>query len=318
MELAYDLIKIKKPIKCKNILLLKNLKLSKYVKEYDHKKFYSLINSKKYINSCKSFLEELFDTKGCDKELPLIVLKSYYITNYKKYVFGDELSCTESRLLLAAGILTNILNKITKLHNKKISKRRHNKLIDAIDYYLAIYNIWASKSRLVRLEEIFNDIKEKYTILKYSHDSESQNESINCINYKIVNMFLINPYFTVNILLENYYLVLASCSTYNIFWENVNVNIIDHERIFIIIVSLLRLRLINMLKIGKARKELYYMIDVEDIIKNIRYNKFTDSNKKKIIDIFYDKVRIISPKFTTDFDKDGVDVLKDLYDEIYV
>lgn len=323
MELAYDIIKKKKKISCDEAVdKFKSLDLINYSKKYDHKKFYSLIASNKCINISKDMFFSIIDLSENKKNIPFILLKSYYISCYPDDIFSDDKSDIENRLYMASNKLVTNLEYLMRHDKCDISnkKRYYNNLNNIIDNYLSIYNIWASKDRIERLELIFENINDTYTIIKCTEVNKTH---IDNINYNISKMFLINPYFSTNILLSHYRVIMVSKPVYTLFWDSVKVKAIDFNRIFLIIIANLRIALISMLKIPKERKDLYYLIDVDEITDSMRNDNFTDKDISDIINIFYRKIKIISPKFKikkykNQNKKDIINIFANMFNEICV
>ena len=66
---------------------------------------------------------------------------------------------------------------------------------------------------------------------------------------------------------------------------------------FIILLSELRVHLIHKLNTPESRKDIYYSVDIEDIIYKIRNDELNDSDIKDIINIMQDKVSIINKDY---------------------
>ena len=64
-----------------------------------------------------------------------------------------------------------------------------------------------------------------------------------------------------------------------------------------IIIAELRIKIIPQLNSCKDRRDIYYKIDAENMVKDIRNNNFTPQKLTSILDLISEKISIIDPKY---------------------
>jgi len=317
MQLAYNLItNNNNPINTDYIRKFKSLDLIGYTKKYNSNDYYSLINNKKNIKIAKNLFFNIINSKdNLNKdEISHNILKAYYITYYSDDIFVGGISNIENELLYSAKYTVSSIEDIVHTKKKFQCKKTKDSLSNILDYYLSVYNIWISQDRISYIEGIFENIKEKYQISQYLRISEKY---IDDINHQITNMYLINPYFSASILLDNYEILRISSQLYSNLWDVLKASSIDFNRIFLIIISALRIKLINLINIAEDRKDLYYKIDTDELVNKMRTEDFSTRDIEYVISIFVKKINIISPKFKINIDVTDNNLIIDLFCKMF-
>jgi len=297
MELACDII-IKKNYESNTEKYQKkfiDLKLNKKILSLKPAEYLNEINKKKNLKCVNDFVDKLF--KKHDDKLGYSLMLSYYISYNAEELFKPFKTNSDLNFLNAANKIIYYLEKI----KDDMNIIYQDDFIDAVDEYFAYYKKWTSKDTLYHIDSLFENLTKLITIykIKIKKQMEIKNE-INEIMEIMDKIYKIDKKFAIKTFLNKYqYFVINEILT-NKIWhmiEKMSFNENDRNHIILLIIAELRVKLIPMLVIPKDRKDIYYQIDTEEIIKNIRCNNFHLTNLKKIMDIFEDKISILYPKY---------------------
>jgi hypothetical protein len=267
MELACNIIRVK-ATEIKPEYILNNIKKLNIPQYLDQPKHFNV--AKKYcLPVFNKLAQELFSNHN---DLGYALLLSYYISTFNNHIFP---------------IKTSYENKLVSTANKVIlylegSRRIDHDFHDTVDYYYSLYKIWNS-SDLQAITALYDSFISLCTEYKYNTKYE----------YRIVNiidkMFYINDKMAAKLLLQNYNMYMDITVATNKLWSCLN-NVNDINHVFLILTAELRIKLIYLTHSSKDRKDIYYKIDTEDIIKDIRTNNFGQNKIKNIINLFRSKI----------------------------
>ena len=261
-------------------LLNESTKLSK-------DQFYDKIKSNKYI-SIYNELMNIYFSDSATNNLGFIILMAYYISGYTDKIFTNYKSSSENKLILAANKVVVYIEKLLNNANFGFD----DEFYLSIDHYYSLYKLWESNGSIKKLCNIFDEIIELNKIKKYI--LKNNNDYDDKLMRLVQSMFNYNPNYTIHVILHNYEMIGGSKNVNTFFWDKVSYYFNkDRDTIFLIIIAELRNKLIFMLKNPSDRKDLYYNIDIENIINKIRNHDFSESDITSIITVLLDKVYII-------------------------
>ena len=214
-------------------------------------------------------LEPIFE--GSD-EIAESVILAYYISSNPRNITENFInSHLTDKLIYASNSLVAYIEYTANEDNE-------DEFYQVIDYYFSVYKTWKSKDVFIKIDSNYEKLEENIKIQRMSEKSKNTDSDTLELKglYLVDELFNINPKIATNKLLSNYSFVSANTSIKDRIWQNIseisteNVGYRDH--FFLILVAELRIELIRKLKLSKDRKELYYKIDVEEIIQCIRNN----------------------------------------------
>lgn len=324
MEIACDILKKStiseryKEVKRK----FRDLKLSDTCRNTSYHSFQKLIQNNKYLAPTISFIEQYFD--DVDDDFATSILMAYCISTYPDNLFDNYRSRFEQKLILSANRVVLYIERL--LTESNLSEDFHNEFFNIIDHYYSLYKIWKSKDSINKMSVIFDEMKELINIFRFqSRKNILVNNVNNCDNIlKLLDeLFDLNGKYATRILLHNYDIIKKIPNIELRFWEHVKSNYLENkEALFIILVAELRIRLIPLLTNPSDRKELYYSIDTEDIIDEVRSYEFTQKKSNKIIKILQNKVCIVNKTYNkkdldTYIDENIIDVFSGMFNAIY-
>lgn len=300
MELACDIVKI-------NTKYREPKNFTKYINYF---KNLNLIDSTKTLTADQFFKKIVGLSIDCDfdksKNITFTLLTAYYITYYKDQLF-DYLTAFENKLISAA-------NSIVLFLEGNYNNINIEEFYASIDIYYALYTTWNSEDKISKIEEYLDNIKE--TLFVERQTNKSNNNTYICT---VNNMYEIDAKFATKVLLQNLKLFNNCLILKNIIWQKIkkyydNVS----QNIFLIIIVELRIVLIQLTTDTKDRKEIYYKIDPEDIIKHIREDTLTQELISKILVLFITKInKIFNGKLQYTQHIHTIDLFQQMYDIIY-
>ena len=292
MELAYNIIShnnSKSEKKEKVVNDFKKLKLNDMMRNMDINDFK---NSKKdtILAIIGEFTSVLFNSN--DLKLPDILLSAYCITNYSNNMFTLK-TCGDSKLINAANKLVHHLENIDGISPNE-------NFMDSLDYYYILYKKWQDCDSLKLIDNIFSDlmIECRGLTINKSKNKNINNSSIVKINELINKLFEINMSMSVQIVLNKYEIFNDLHDATDTIWKNIESKINDHNNhILIIIIAELRVKLIPKLVNAQDKKDVYYDIDIDQIIKYVRNNEFSFDKLWDIIELFTLKLISLDKNF---------------------
>ncbi len=308
MELACDIIRRKTTrIKPRYIIgKIKKLNIVKYLNK-SHQDF--LYKAKKYcLPTFNHLARELFSNH--DDDLGYALLLAYYISSYSDDIFNVKTEY-ENKLIMAS-------NKVILYLQGTISNIDHE-FYDTVDYYYSLYKIWNSpdlkkinilydtlidlcvKYKLVSITlAIYNDHKpiKKLNYINSLKRHQTQNTKIKSFSDKMIDivntMFIINNKMATKLLLQNYRQYVNIKAITNTLWKHID-NISDVRHIILIIIAELRIKIIHQSYTSIDKKDMYYKVNIEDMIRNIRNDTLTPKKINSIINLFTAKIQKIYP-----------------------
>jgi hypothetical protein len=312
MELTSDILlsKINQDSDITTIIKLKNLDLFECTKKLKKEEFLELIATKKYVQTMEQFLKELFYINPNIK-LTKAVLQAFYLSGYKREIFSIFYTTRlDERVLYYANKVIAYIYKIVTKNNTQIDEFK-----DSIDHYYSLYKIWVSKDILEQIDnemDNFKDNLETYTVfnqlnnddvLKYIHNMQSH----------INNMIDINNMLCIKLLIKYYNQFKNIEQVKDYFWLKIrDIASSNFNHIIIILLAELRHHSIYINENIKARKDLYYNIDIDNIIKKVR-------NQQDVTQDFDNAIKILNNHTHKIIIKSNsvIDNIILLYDTIY-
>lgn len=275
MELACDIVKkINNDTDiCDVVNELKNINIGCLFDKY---------NEQHIINKINSILKPIFENS---EEISKSITFAYHI----------------SLKSIKTNKQQNLDNKIINAAHKLVTYIEHSiddDFLDKIDYYFALYKTLMSINLFGSIDSYFDKLEElikiQYFNKHFDHD----------VVIKIINkMFQINAKITVKKILSNYKMVMIIPEIKNHFWTNIirdeSNNYQNYSHFFLIMVAELRIILLSKLSTINDKKDIYYKIDIEDIITYIRTNNLTVDIANKIIVLFAQKIHKLNNEFIT-------------------
>lgn len=280
MELACDIIRENKKYyecKCTAISSFKKLNLCTLSKKYESKKFINKINEELYLKTANNLISFLFENKNEDIGFSLLMV--YYITAYKNSIFIPIKTNFDIKLIEAAYSVMQCIDQLFDTNNNLTSE---------FNNYYSMYKTWTSKEPLNKINAIFDQIHDQiiaHTVKKMSYP----NKVIPCLMNK---MILIDDSFAIQLLLNNYN-ILNKVTSMDILWEKVKQQFPQKRNIIVLmLIAELRIKLLSILKTSSDKKDIYYNIDIENIINDMATHHFTPSKLNYLIKLLSSKLNI--------------------------
>ena len=195
--------------------------------------------------------------------------------------------------------------------------------MDAMDHYYSLYKKWTSDKQINEISNLVDKLIDIITICNAKNKSgDNIKHHIKQIKVIVKKMFSINTNFAIKSLLNNYELFNTIENILDIIWNNIKCTPKDCIHIFIIILAEIRVKLIKLINSAIERKNLYYNIDMDVIIKKIRNNEFTIVEFNKILNVILQNTNIIDnsikyPIHFEDFNKHSINVILCLFKQIF-
>jgi hypothetical protein len=162
-------------------------------------------------------------------------------------------------------------------------------LLNKIDYHYSVYSAWKKKDKFVNIDNYFCQLEEKIKIHRIINSRNMRpvmdiDESSVTI---IRNMMVCEPKIAIKKLLSEYNAISSTPELSNYFWNQIKRTVHEDnekiEHIFLIMVAELRIMLIRKLKNSKDRKNIYYNVDIENIVDMMRDKQLTITEMKRIV-----------------------------------
>lgn len=292
MELACDIIRPSKESLINDDIKKKfNSLQNKLTNNKNLKDFLKEMKNKEYIDTTSLFVKKLFDNKMTG-EMTDAILMAYCISSFSDQLFNSYKSRFEQKLVLAANKVVLALDKMTKNKDNELEN-----FYNIVDHYHSLYKIWKSQDYLRTLTKLFDQIQEQNKIISLQIKkgipiNTKKSEEL------IDELFKNNSKFATRILLHNYEIFCSLLELECYFWKKVKDTYYQNkDEMFIIIVSELKIKIIPLLTNPQDRKDIYYKIDIEDLVCHIRHDKLNNSTISDIINIFGEKITKINPDF---------------------
>lgn len=294
MEIASDILKKNyNQYKYDVDVEFKKLNLLEMAKSYSFKKFSEIINSDFYIEKTNLFLNQFI--KGNTNDVAKSLLMAYLISAHGNHIFSSYKTTHEKLLILNANQLIVKLEEY--LFNNFVDK---DGLSEILDHYYSIYKVWENKDSIEKIEKIFENLQEEIELknIKERRMMNIYNQNDTIINY-FQQSFELNTKYSIKLILNKYPEIIKNNSQLeSFFWKNIKKSFKhSSEVIFLIILSELRVHLIHKLTSPQEKKDLYYNLDIEEIIKKIREDKFTKQDRIKIMNLLQEKISIINNNY---------------------
>jgi len=271
MELVYEIITTKDANETDLDIIkrLSEINLFEQQNKLTKDDYYNLIHDKTIQQLMYQFMNNIFNiTDKCD--INKSILMAYYINGYYNELFPLYMTRLDEKIVKYSKKVVQYMQKI--FTNQFIIKNNFYRLID---HYYSLYNLWNSKN-------VIKSIDKKYEEFTNSLQLLDSDDSIFFIN----ELFDIDIYLSLKVLITNYDKFYNKKSVNDYFWKRlINININDEYRIFIILLAELRKNIISISKNINTKKNLYYNVDIEDILDSIRNRTLTLEHINGIINI---------------------------------
>jgi len=320
MELIYDI-----PLKTLNIDNIKRthverahikltidnfnkLNLMESINTLSYDDFINKIKIHSVLLTVYEFLQNYFN--NIDMNMSHDILMAYCISSYANKMFSTYKSRFEQKLIIAGNTVVVDIERLIKQESRRKKSIDHTfmkEFYEAIDHYCSLFKIWHSKDILNKQNEIFDELCDIIKIYKIqikkgiSINYNVYDQSLICID----KMFQYNHNFAIQTLLHNYNIFnmdnVSDVNTNNIkeiIWTKTSDELLTNfNGIFIILVVELRIKLIPLLQTPTDRKDLYYNIDIENIVENVRNCNFDHTKINNILSLLQLKVKIINDDY---------------------
>ena len=135
-----------------------------------------------------------------------------------------------------------------------------------------------------KLNNISNLIDKLIDIVNGNIKSK-HSDHIKRIKKIIKKIFSINVNFAIKSLLNNYDLFSDVEGILDIIWDNIKHTVKDYIHVFVIMMAEIRVKLIKSIDSAIDRRTIYYNVDIDTIIKEIRNNTFDIGEFNKVFKI---------------------------------
>lgn len=255
-------------------------------------KFLEKITSLNVMKIADSLAEALFDNNK--RDIGYSIVFAYYISTFHHSIFGQKRSRTETKLTMYANQVVSHIEEFNRLGQLR------DEFYESFDHYYSLYKTWISQESLQDIDEYFDEMVEQlkgYKMklrIKKVHDKKLEADIISTLE-KMLNK---DSSFAIKTLLTNYDLIRGYGFITKHIWEKVSKEVYrKNDSILLIMVAELRISIIPQLKESKDRKDIYYKIDTEEMVKKIRNNDFTQKDLASILDLISTKVKKFNPSF---------------------
>jgi hypothetical protein len=318
MEVTCDIIrrKDKQYNKVKGIEKFKNLELSNKIKNMDNDKFMDVIKNPKFKKASESFIKDFINNNNHDIGFSLLV--AYYICAYADKIFMSPHTSFEMKLVSSA---TQTVAYIENIINSNPDTQKKEEFCNYLDYYYSLYSIWMSQDHILEVNNLIEDILKNIQIYKMIisreyNDADYINSLCDNITSSIDKMFEINYKVCVKKLLDHYDIFTNVDSIKKHIWGKIGECYFkNRETIILIVVTELKSKIIPFVTSAIDRKDIYYNVDTEEIIKKIQDNEFNVIDLNNIIHIF---LNVLNEKTSAKYHKklDKYEEWNEKYDEI--
>lgn len=312
MELSYSIIKpIRTVVESEYVLnTVRKLDIVQYITHHTPEDYMKYIKNKclPYFNSIS---KQLF--KNHDGDIGYALLMAYYISSYSNIIFHVKTNF-EHKIIHASNEVISYLEGVKKINDTDF--------YDAIDYYYSLYKMWSSPD-LVIVNKIYNRLINKCIEYKINKNHRRINKDI---KYLMKRMSIINTRMMIEKILQNYNHLIKIDIVRNILWSHIKQITEDIEHTILIMIAEFRIMLIPKLTSSLDRKDIYYKIDTENILRDIRNNKFTPAKINDILNIFVSKIKKLYPKYnikvpssttwTDQYYHHIVEIFRSMYDKV--
>ena len=273
MELACDIIRRRETqVEPEHIIdKIKDLGMLRYL-NLSHERFLR-IAKERFLPTFNYIADSLFTDHG--KDLGYALMLSYYISSYARDIFAIQTEA-ETKLITAANKVIIYLQGIKNLGSD---------FYDTVDYYYSLYKIWNSDDllRISTLHDRLNDLCREHRIT----GKIPKRQMIRLYN-KMIN---INEKMTIKLLLQNYDIYTDAVVTK--MWHDMDVSE-DMTHIIVMLAVELSIKLIQKMSSAQDRKDIYYKVDTEKMIRSIRNDRCTPEKINKIVMLLRSKVQKMS------------------------
>lgn len=289
MEIACGVIqKTKKKINVNILQKFINLDLFNIINSVTCDEFLHIIKSKKVFDIADNFIKLLI--KNTHKNITDSLLMAYCIVGYNDSLFKFYKSTTDVKLINTAKNLIIIIHDSSQFNNN--INLYIERIIFTFDYYLSLYNIWQSGKTLGDISKYIYELKKYIDI----YNTENTNKKIKKYLEHIVKKILLpKNNFGIKAIMEHYYIFCDKNNVVhlvNYIWTNIinnaKIKYKKYQNILLVLISEVRILMVKFTNDPIEKKNLYYNIDIEDIIKNIINDTFNASSLSIVINNIID------------------------------
>ena len=309
MELASDILKSKCNYKLDSNIIsdINDLNIYHYATTLSRESFLGMMNSDEWLVPMSKLVDQIFYTSQQSK-LPYALLHAYYLSEFYNEIFSDK--CTtklDEKLLYYSNKIVALMTSINE------SNLSDSDCLDTIDHYYSLYKVWTSKDVIKNIDEKLEEFKNTLNTYKIINSVQSDpilvDEMINIMQDNMEHAFNINTMLFVKLFLQLYYKFYKIDKIKTFFWDKIfSIPHTNFDHVFILLVAELRKCLIKKNDNCDAKKSLYYDIDIDNLIKKIRYGTIILTDYSDIVNILIKYVNVI--------DKDIINTHNEISDVI--
>lgn len=284
----------------KSLSSFKNLNLIKIIDTNTYKSFMDFIELSNVILATKNLLSEYYD--NVDLDMIHDILMAYCISSYPNEIFDIYCSRSEKKLMFYANkvvvLIERLLDNINKINELNKDIKFMDEFYKVIDHYCSLYRTWKTKDILNDQTNIFEELLESMNLYKLQSKISMKNNLENKIIAILEKLFQNDPNYAIQMLLFNYNKIKDLASITNVIWEKIyKIMLSNMDMIFLILVVELRIKIIPLLEHPNDRRDVYYGIDTEEIINDIRNNDLNIDQIQNTVNKLQNKVIKINEKY---------------------
>ena len=264
-------------------------------------------------NVVRAINEILGSIVECNDDIVDSLLMAYFISTHT--VNDLKGTINDPKLINAANALVSCIENSDK-------KYVENTFFECIDHYYSLYKMSKSSNEISKIEQMFNKLEEK---IKAHILASRKGHKLKVSRFKLINkMFNVSPMIATKKLLSSYKLISAIPDVSNVVWNailnSMNDNVHNREHLFLIMVAELRIMMVPKLNSSTDRRNIYYNIDIEEIIHSIRDRSLSTIDVTNILHIFADKTIDITiqqyDQWNNEFNEFIIDFFHKMFDQM--
>jgi hypothetical protein len=217
---------------------------------------------------------------------------AFYISSRTDEMFSDNKTIFEEKIISSANNLVNIIcNYLDNFeqNDMKVSK----KFFKSFDMFCSLYNCIVMRKIISKQTEFVDTLLE---LIRINYNTKNNNNKECC--HILKQLFKKNQRFAIKLLLNNYKKIKNNKYVNDYLWKKILVNLnFSFHNMFIILISELEKKILLSLKTSIDRKDMYYNVNIDDIITGFINNTFTNDKIYNLIIITQDKIKLLNPNY---------------------
>lgn len=296
MEIACDILKKTVVSHNKYNSIKENfasLNLMQLLKTNTLQNFLNIINDKKYINITSNLINYFCqgDINDDNQSIGSSILMAYCISYYSSELFVSYKTHFEHKLIMSANKVVII---IEKLLNEKTTENIYQELLNTVDHYYSLYKVWKSKDSINKMNDLFSEIENISNIVRLQIKKKIPADNYNYLLEKVDELFKLNIKYACRMLLNRYDIFKDLYILEATFWSSIEKYYnLYKESIMVILLAELKIKIIPLLDNPTDRKNIYYNVDIEEMISLIRNHQLNNEYLEKIINLLQNKINMI-------------------------